>query len=97
MKIPTKVKVGKTRYDIVTYPFIMGCRGVIIYEDKQIQISEQGCGYKFTKKEMYNTFWHELTHAILKDMNHKLERDEKFVSNFADRLTDAITSARFES
>jgi hypothetical protein len=29
-----------------------------------------------------NTFWHELTHAILFEMGHKQCRDEKFVTEF---------------
>ena len=98
MKIPTKIKVGKKKYDIAQIKVIPGCRGRIYYGGQQILIATHGTGgYKFTKKQMYNTFWHEHTHSILEDMGHKFEANEKFVSNFADRLTDAITSARFES
>jgi hypothetical protein len=97
VKIPTKIKVGKKKYDVSKIKQIPGCRGRIYYGGQQILIATHGTGgYKFTKKQMYNTFWHELTHAILDDMGSNLEKDEKFVSNFADRLTDAITSARFE-
>jgi hypothetical protein len=45
---------------------------------------------------MQDTFWHELVHAILNDMGeHTLNKDEKFVTGFANRLTKAIKSARF--
>ena len=98
MKIPSKVKVGKKTYGVVRVKIIPGCRGRIYYGAQKIFIATHGTGgYKYTKKQAYNTFWHELTHAILDDMGSKLEANEKFVSNFADRLTDAITSARFES
>jgi hypothetical protein len=98
MKIPTEVKVGNKKYSVQKIKVIPGCRGRIYYGGKQILIATHGTGgYKYAKKQMYNTFWHELTHAILDDMGSKLEADEKFVSSFADRLTDAITSARFKS
>jgi len=44
---------------------------------------------------VYDTFWHELTHAILKDMGSKLEANEDFVCAFSSRLNKAILSARF--
>jgi hypothetical protein len=96
VKIPTKIKVGKKKYKVLQIPVIPGCRGSIYYGAEEIHIGQNGWGYRFTPKEMYNTFWHELTHAILKDMGSKLEANETFVHNFANRLTDAITSARFE-
>jgi hypothetical protein len=43
-----------------------------------------------------DSFWHELVHAILYDMErHNLNRDESFVIGFASRLSKAIDSARF--
>jgi predicted heme/steroid binding protein len=41
-----------------------------------------------------DTFWHELTHAILYDMGHDLSSNERFVSAFANRLCDAVNSAK---
>jgi hypothetical protein len=41
-----------------------------------------------------DTFWHELTHAVLHDMGHPLRDDEKFVVKFANRLSCAIDSAQ---
>jgi hypothetical protein len=37
-----------------------------------------------------------LTHAILKDMGSQLESSENFVTAFANRLTNAITTAKFQ-
>ena len=50
-------------------------------------------GYKFTPSQRANTFWHELTHAILHDMDSELNYDEKFVSAFSDRLSQAVETA----
>ena len=44
---------------------------------------------------MADTFWHEITHAILKDMNSKLHANESFVTKFANRLTTVISTAKF--
>jgi hypothetical protein len=52
-------------------------------------------GYKYTAGERSNTFWHELTHAILYDMGNELTHNEKFVTAFADRLDQAIKTAKF--
>jgi len=98
VKIPSKIKVGHKKYSVQKIKMIPGVRGRIYYGSELILIATHGAGgYKYTKKEMYNTFWHELTHAILDDMGSKLEQDEKFVSNFSDRLANAINSAKFET
>lgn len=49
----------------------------------------------YRTEEMDDSFWHELTHAILHEMGSGLYRDEKFVTKFANLLTKAINSARF--
>ena len=35
---------------------------------------------------MDKTLWHEVVHAVLKDMKNPLESNEKFVDEFAKRL-----------
>lgn len=96
MAIPKKVKVGDNWYKIEKVEVIAGCKGDITYEKKRIRIASRSANYAYTKDEQNNTFWHELTHAILHDMDSKLEGDEKFVKAFADRLNDAIRTAKFE-
>jgi hypothetical protein len=50
----------------------------------------------FTSNEINESFWHELVHAILYDMDeHKLNRNEAFVTAFAKRLSEAVDSAAF--
>lgn len=44
-----------------------------------------------------NTFYHELTHAILDTMGEKeLSSNEKFVCTFSSFLCEAMSKARFE-
>lgn len=99
MKIPKKIKVGKKWYDISTLKYMdkQGIMGTTNYKDKVIEVATHSNvrNVRFKKEEIYDTFWHELTHAILKDMGNKLEADEKFVTAFSERLTKAIISARF--
>ena len=41
------------------------------------------------------TFFHEVTHAILDALSHKLARDEVFVDQFASLMHQALTGARY--
>ncbi len=45
-------------------------------------------------KHIAETFWHEVTHAILHDMQHPLWRDEKFVTAFSKRLNEVVHTAK---
>lgn len=48
-----------------------------------------------TESSKRNTFFHELTHAILGTMKHELNNDEQFVSTFSSFLTEAMADAKF--
>ena len=102
MKIPSQVKIGKTKIQILKpYAVKVGrssCRGCYDWEKKEINIANYtpSGSHKYSPSDKANTFWHELTHAILHDMGKdKLNRDEAFVSDFADRLDQAIKTAKF--
>lgn len=100
LQVPTKIRVGKKLYsvDVVESLLQRGLMGNIRYDEKQIQIGKRSnkTGRPFTKSEMDESFWHELVHAILYDMDeHRLNRNEQFVSAFAKRLSEAINSATF--
>ena len=100
MKIPKKIKVGKAWYQVNQFKHMhkKGVMGGTWYKEKVIELATHSntTGVRFKKEDVYDTFWHELTHAILKDMGSKLEADEKFVTAFSERLTNAIISARFD-
>lgn len=42
--------------------------------------------------ELQQVFCHELVHAVLDEMRHKISYDEKFVDNFGSLLQQALTS-----
>lgn len=46
------------------------------------------------RSKMQETFWHELTHAILYEMDHPLYNNEKFVTRFSKLLNQAINTAK---
>ncbi len=96
MKLPSKLTVGKRRYGVQeswvkgrtmgwTWPFIA-----------LIEIAVHVRGKPRKPDAIAETFWHELTHAILHDMGSTLWRDEKFVTEFSKRLAKAIKTAEFK-
>ena len=99
MKIPKRIKVGKHKYNIEMrrHSDYKQTMGTTCYDTNTIIIGKR-CTVtdkKFPPNEIYDTFWHELTHTILRDMKHPLDDNEKFVTGFANRLTKAILSAEF--
>jgi hypothetical protein len=100
MPIPKTIRVGKRRYSIEVVETLLQRRmmGRIDHDKQLIQIGRKSnySGRAYTQAMMTDTFWHELVHAILNDMGEdELNRNEKFVAGFANRLTKAIQSARF--
>ena len=98
MRIPKKIKVGLKWYDVEmldTMPS-KGKMGRVFFTSQLIQIAQRSnrTGRTFKPAEVSDTFWHELTHAILHDMEHPLCRNERFVSGFSERLNRAVNSAR---
>lgn len=101
MKIPKQVTIGNTPHLVCTKKQLMVgktlCRGTFNEETHTITIAQGNTerGYIYNADERANTFWHELTHAILYDMSDKLTYDERFVTEFSNRLHQAIETARF--
>lgn len=97
IKLPKKIKIGKKWFTVehvheikdehTGKPTIMGR---INYRRQAMQIA-----HKYPVAEIRNTFWHEMTHGILEDMGHELCDNERFVTAFSNRLSDAIDSAKF--
>jgi len=101
LELPRSIRVGKKRYSIDVVETMMQRGGMarVHYDENRIEIGKRSnkTGRKFGKKEMNDSFWHELVHAILYDMDaHRLNKNEQFVTEFANRLSKAIDSARFE-
>jgi hypothetical protein len=100
MRIPSEVTIGKTKIKInQPTSLIVGtqvCRGCYDRTDNKIDVARKDTqGNYYGREERRETFWHEITHAILHDMKCKLDYDEKFVNAFSQRLDQAIKTAKF--
>lgn len=101
MPIPRSIRVGKKRYsiDVVETMLNKGEMARVYPAERRMQIAKRSnvSGKKFKPEQIMDSFWHEMVHAILVDMEeYELNRNERFVTAFANRLTKAIKSARFE-
>jgi len=101
MKIPKEVVIGNTPHQICTKKSVVVgnkiCHGSFDEKTHIITIAKGNLlrEYKYDADEQANTFWHELTHAILYDMGCALTHNEKFVTEFSNRLDQAIKTAKF--
>ena len=82
---PRRMRVGKKLYSIEVVEAMIekNCIAKVTYAEKRIQIAAKhsNTGRFLAGVEIRDSFWHELTHAILEDMGrHTLNRDETFVT-----------------
>ena len=94
------MRVGKKMYSVEIVEAMLDKKfiGNINFDNQRIAIASRhpSTGRLLAGAEVRDSFWHELVHAILHDMGrHNLNRDEGFVTGFANRLSKAIDSARF--
>jgi hypothetical protein len=98
-QIPKLIRIGRRKYSIEVVEAMLekSYMGKVNYHTKRISIGTHSnkTGKPFTQDQIDNTFWHEVTHAILYEMNHNLYANEKFVTEFSNRLAEAIKTARF--
>jgi len=97
MKIPKRIRVGSIEYATIMVDKAkrQDTLGTIDYTHGIIWLAKKDAyGNKLDKTELADSFWHEMTHAVLHDMKHELCSDEKFVNAFANRLSSAINSAQ---
>ncbi len=98
--IPRKMRIGNRQYSVEIVEAMLEKKrmGHVHYPTQTIKLGLRSnvTHKKFAPEQVQETFWHEVTHAILHAMErHTLNRDEKFVTEFAHRLTKAINSASF--
>jgi hypothetical protein len=97
--IPKLLRIGQKKYSVEVVEAMLEKRwqGAIHYDNQRIQIARNSnvSGRRFKEREIQATFWHEVTHAILHDMEHSLYLNEKFVEEFSTRLAQAVNTARF--
>jgi hypothetical protein len=99
MRIPKQLKINKRRYkvDTVRHVPLKGTMGETDHIKRLISVATHSnlSGRSFKSEEIIDTFWHELTHAILYEMQSPLWRDERFVTKFASYLDEAIRTSKF--
>ena len=88
MKIPKKVKIGGTTYNVITSVERLfkgdDCSAEINYYDSIIEIS-RNCGEQRAKRD----FLHEVVHAIYDNLGYT-EHDEKQIDELAGALYQVI-------
>jgi hypothetical protein len=100
-QLPTRIRIGRRLYSIDVVETLINKGDMARHYPalQKIKIAQRSnlTGKRFKQEEINDSFWHEIVHAILHDMNeHALNKNEEFVTAFANRLTKAIKSARFE-
>jgi hypothetical protein len=98
MLIPKKFRLGRSTYTVRTQPVMGSPPGAMAELDllkHQITLAKKSSFTRrvFKREEVSDSFWHEVTHAILHDMGHPQWNDERFVTAFANRLNQVINTA----
>lgn len=100
MSVPIRMDIGDHQYGIqvIKYMARKGGMGVTYYGNKCISIATHSnkSHAPYSAHDFNETFWHELTHAVLFEMGNSLHRNEKFVTDFSRMLSTAINTAEFE-
>lgn len=96
MQLPTSFNLGTRRYTVAPSNPTSGPYGRFFRYAAHMTVAVTYKQKPRTTKAIAETFWHEVTHAILSDMHHPLWNDEQFVTAFSKRLTQVIYSARFK-
>lgn len=98
-RIPKRFHVGGQDIEVKEVDICEdSCIGNIVLPQGEIQIAKYVTrGIEQSETSKLNTFWHELTHSILKTMGeYELNGNEKFVCTFSGFLTEAVRSFEYE-
>lgn len=87
MKIPDKVKIGRSTWKVIVSDSIdsYGAIGLCVYGDKEIFLSPNQ-----TRNEMEETFLHELLHACWPDDECSPKLEEKLISKLSPILLKTL-------
>ena len=94
INIPNKLKIGGVDYSIkhVEHCGIDDDFG-LWRSQGIIELAKQSGGFEISESKKRQTFFHELTHAILCAMaKDELNEDESFVNTFSSFLNEAINT-----
>lgn len=97
MKIPNRLKIGGQDLNVEFTNTLIGDKlGECVLWNGKIKIAEVYKGEPQTDSSKFNTFYHELIHAILDTMGeYELSSNERFVCSFSGFLSEAIRSFEF--
>ncbi len=95
MKLPYQFTLGKTLHTVQPVTNLSRVHGTYWWEHQRINIAVNYKGKPRKSQDIAETFWHEVTHAILRDMGSTQWANEQFVTAFSKRLTQVIYTARF--
>lgn len=93
MIIPTNFRLSRKRWIVQMHPYHRDEAGRC-FAAGVIHINRTVGNKDRTERQIGDTFWHELTHAILFDMDSRLAFNEKFVHEFSKRLSEAVHTAQ---
>ena len=97
MKIPSKIQVGGTWYDIIYPDRIEGTlMGITNYATTTIQLAKFVDMDEVSEESRDSTYFHELVHCILGEMGHDLNNNEEFVqtvSTFVNQICKQMIEA----
>lgn len=93
-KIPKKLKVGGVDYSVKQVEHCGTNDDFGLWRSQGIiEIANQTGGYDVSESKKKQTFFHELTHAILFAMRKDdLNDDESFVNTFSSFLSESIST-----
>lgn len=98
VKIPSKVQVAGQTFTINQVERCDGnTLGKCYSGETKIEIAQKFNHNDIASEDCkINTFWHELTHAILANMGSDLNDDEQFVFCFSGFLCEAMKNCWFK-
>lgn len=95
MEMPKSFKIGKQTHYVYLSPNLTPRSLGRCHPDMgTIEIATLWKRLPRTAEAISETFWHEATHCILKDMGHHLWNDEEFVTRFSQRLNQLVHTAK---
>lgn len=93
MTLPQRFTLGKHKYTVRPMRRLKaGVFGTVYPTLRVVAYQTEGR----SPKQRAETFWHEVTHAILHDMKDPRWADEVFVSAFSKRLAQVVRTAEME-
>lgn len=97
MLIPSRFRIKRNQYTVHGGKARAFLRGKTHHDEHRIWVYERDkLGNPMPPYDRRETFFHELTHAVLHEMKHPLWCDEAFVQEFSCLFAQAIHTSTFD-